>query len=259
MDEPLASINSSFLKLGDQSISLSQALEYLNLSGQLGSFVSEILRQHVIAQAIAARPELEISTAAIEQVIINLRLEEQLADANAFQHWLDSHGADYEGFRRSIALGLKLERLIAVVTEKNLQEAFIERKLALDKVVLSRLVVDSQDMAEELKFQLVEDGANFADLARTYSISEDHVLNGMMGSLSRGQLPDILRAEIDNAQSGDVIGPLEVNGQWSLVRVEAMLPASLTDPEIEQTLRRELFEEWLAQKIQTFQVELPAL
>jgi parvulin-like peptidyl-prolyl isomerase len=56
--------------------------------------------------------------------------------------------------------------------------------------------VNEQELAEELASQ-IEEGASFDQLAREYSIADDRVLNGMMGPVSRGALPDILRASVD--------------------------------------------------------------
>lgn len=85
--------------------------------------------------------------------------------------WLTSEGIDSASFGGQIAFNLKLEKLKATVTEPNLQEYFIERKLILDRVVLSRLVVEERSLALELKSQIVEDDPRFEQLAQEYSSS----------------------------------------------------------------------------------------
>jgi parvulin-like peptidyl-prolyl isomerase len=152
-------------------------------------------------------------------------------------------------------MGFKLEKLKAQVTEPKLQAHFIERKIFLDRVVLSRLVVAEQELAEELASQ-IEEGANFEQLAREYSLADDRIVNGMMGPVSRGSLPDIVRAAIDTANPGDVVGPLELEGRWVLFQIGQFLPASLEDGQLKQALQNELFEQWLAQKIQKMSVTL---
>lgn len=116
--------------------------------------------------------------------------------------WLTSEGIDSASFGGQIAFNLKLEKLKATVTEPNLQEYFIERKLILDRVVLSRLVVEERSLALELKSQIVEDGARFEQLAQEYSVAEDRIFNGMMGAVSRGTMPDALRSAVDLAKPG---------------------------------------------------------
>ncbi len=244
-----------FLTADDQPISLGQALRYLESSDRVNSIIWEILSQYVIDQELQAIEELDIGGDLIDQLVMDFRLEHQLTDYRSFQEWLANQGIDYITFRRQIGSNLKLEKLKAQITEPNLQEYFIERKIFLDRVVLSRLVVEDQALAEELKSQIVEDGARFEQLVQEYSVEDDRIFNGMMGAVSRGTMPDVLRASVDLANTGELIGPLEINGLWYLVRVEKLLEASLEE-QLKQELEDELFNQWLEEKIQKINVKL---
>ncbi|MBD1840416.1 peptidylprolyl isomerase [Coleofasciculus sp. FACHB-64] len=243
-----------FLLVNDQSISLEQALKYLRSSGKLSSFIGEILRQYVVDEELK-NLKLDISLAAIEQAVIDFRLQRNLADPKSFQEWLARNRIDYETFHNQVKSGFQLTKLKAQIAEPKLQEYFIERKLFLDRVVLSRLVVAQQELAEELYSQL-EEGASFEQLAQEYSLTDDRIVNGMMGPVSRGTLPDQIRAAIDTASPGRLLEPLKLENRWALFRVEQFLPASLEDSQLKEALQNELFEQWLAQKIQTLTVKL---
>jgi parvulin-like peptidyl-prolyl isomerase len=141
------------------------------------------------------------------------------------------------------------------VAEPKIQEYFIERKLFLDRVVLSRIIVGERELAEELASQ-IEEGASFEQLAKEYSLTDDRIVNGMMGPVSRGTLPDILRASVDSASSGELVGPLELEERWGLFRVEEFLPASLENGQLREALQNELFEQWLTEKMQKMTVKL---
>lgn len=121
--------------------------------------------------------------------------------------------------------------------------------------MLSRLVVENHALAQELKSQIVEDGARFEQLAQECSVAEDQIFNGMMGAVSRGTMPDALRTAVDLAQPGDLLEPLEIGGLWYLVRVEKFLSAAL-DEQLGQELQDELFEKWLDDKNQAMNVKL---
>jgi parvulin-like peptidyl-prolyl isomerase len=58
------------------------------------------------------------------------------------------------------------------------------------------------------------------------------------------------------ASPGELIGPLALEGRWLLFRVEQFLPASLEDAQLKLALQNELFEQWIAQKIQKMAVKL---
>ncbi|BAY64088.1 PpiC-type peptidyl-prolyl cis-trans isomerase [Calothrix brevissima NIES-22] len=245
----------SFLTVNEQPISLEQAVKYLQASGKLTQFIGEIIRQYIIDQEINIRDDIDISSALTEQAIIDFRLKNQLTDPQTFQEWLKKNGTDYQTFHSSIAFNFKLEKLRALITEPKLPEYFIERKIYLDRVVISRIFVDNRELSEELHTQ-IEEGGSFEQLAKEYSLTEDRIVNGMMGAISRGTLPDIVRSAIDAANPGELIGPIEIEGRYGLFRVEQFLPASLEDTQLKQTLQNELFEKWLAEKIQKLTVKL---
>lgn len=244
-----------FLSVDNCPISLAQGLRYLQASGKVQLFIGDILRQYLIEEELKKRTDIDIDPAVTEQAIIDFRLQNQLTDSNRFQEWLASQGIDHSTFHKQFTSSFKLAKLKEQVTQPKLQEYFIDRKLFLDRVVVSRIIVAEQELAEELSSQL-EEGANFEQLAREYSLSEDRIVNGMMGPISRGTLPDVLRAVVDAAGTGDVVGPIEVEGRWGLFRVEQFLPASLEQPQLKQALENELFEQWLAEKMQRLTVKL---
>jgi parvulin-like peptidyl-prolyl isomerase len=245
----------ALLIVDDQALSLRQCLGYLQSAGKLQTFVGDILRQYVLERELATREDLEINLAMVEQSVVDFRLQNQLTDQKVFQDWLTRNGITYEIFHSQIVGRFKLEKLKVQVTDSRLQEHFIERKVFLDRVVLSRIVVSSKELAEELHTQIME-GASFEDLAREYSTADERIANGMMGAVSRGTLPDALRAAIDAASPGELVGPLETDKYWSIFRVNEFLPATLEDAQLRQAMQNELFDRWLTEKIQTMQVKL---
>lgn len=246
------------LTVNDQPISVAQAMRYLQLSGRLGPVIRDILREYVLEQELKQRDELDINPALIEQAVVDFRLQRQLTDPKRFQEWLANNRMDYPTFHGQVTAGFKLAKLKAEVTEPKLQEFFIERKIFLDRVVLSRIIVTEQELAEELRSQ-IEEGTAFETLARDYSLTEDRIVNGMMGPVSRGTLPDIIRAAIDQARPGELIGPIQLEGRWGLLRVEQILPASLEEAQLSEALQNELFELWITEKMQQMTVKLEVI
>ncbi|TVQ20400.1 MAG: peptidylprolyl isomerase [Leptolyngbya sp. DLM2.Bin15] len=246
-----------FLTIDDEPITITQAVRYLQAGRKFDGFIGEILRQFVLERQLKERAEdLKINAATIEQAIIDFRLERQLSDSKAFQDWLTSNGLNYEAFHAQVSQGFRMRKLRELVTEPKLQEYFIERKIFLDRVVLSRIIVDDKDVADELKTQISEETATFEQLAREYSLTDDKIVNGMVGPVSRGTMPDLLRAAIDTAKVGDIVGPIGLEERWGLFRVEEFLYATLSDPQLQTSLQDELFEQWLVEKMQVLPIKL---
>ena len=245
----------ALLIVDEQPLPLRQCLQYLQAGGKLQGFIGDILRQYVLERELTTRDDLEISSSVTEQAMIDFRLQQKLTDAKAFDEWLNRNGTNREQFHTQIVNSFKLEKLKGQIAEARLQEYFIERKVFLDRVVLSRIVVGSQELAEELHTQIVE-GASFEQLAREHSTADERLANGMMGPVSRGTMPDVLRAAIDSVEPGQLVGPVEMENLWAIFRVEQLLPATLEDAQLKQNLQNELFERWLSEKIQSMTVKL---
>jgi parvulin-like peptidyl-prolyl isomerase len=245
----------ALLIVDDEPLPLRQCLRYLQTAGKLQGFIGDILRQYVLERELETRTDLDVNPAMVEQAVVDFRLQNKLTEPQSFQDWLARNGSTYEVFHKQILGSFKLEKLKAQLAEARLQEYFIERKLMLDRVVLSRIVVESQEIADELKSQIAE-GGSFELLAQEYSKSDDRVANGMMGPVSRGALPDVLRAAIDSVQPGAIVGPFQIENYWAIFRVEQFLPATLEDNQLKQMMQTELFDRWIAEKIQAMTVKL---
>jgi parvulin-like peptidyl-prolyl isomerase len=102
----------------------------------------------------------------------------------------------------------------------------------------------------------IQEGSSFEQLAKEYSLADEKTFNGMMGPISRGSLPDILRASVDGANMGELIGPIEIEGTFNLFRLENIILSSLENVQLKQSLQNELFEKWLGEKIQNVTVKL---
>ena len=245
----------ALLIVDEKPLSLRQCLRYLQMGGKLQGFIGDVLRQYVLEQELETREGLEINSAMVEQASVDFRLQNQLTDQQSFQDWLVRNGTTYDLFHSQIKNSFKLEKLKAQITEPRLQEHFIERKLMLDRIVMSRIVVESKEMAEELHTQIAE-GGSFEQLAREYSKADERVANGMMGPVSRGTMPDVLRSALESVEPGSLVGPLPIENYWAIFRVEQFLPATLEDAQLKQTMQGELFEKWLTEKIQSMTVKL---
>jgi parvulin-like peptidyl-prolyl isomerase len=245
----------SFLTIDDQPVTMGQVFKYLQANRKLDGFIGDIVRQFVIERELQTQSNSSISSSLVEQAVIDFRLQNQLTEPKQFQDWLVNNGLTYEAFHSQLAMNFRMKSLKETVTTPRIPEYFIERKVFLDRVVVSRIIVEDKELADELKSQLQE-GSSFDQLAKEYSITDDRIMNGMVGPVSRGTMPDMLRAAVDMANPGDIVGPLGLDERWGLFRVEAFLPASLEDPQLKQALQDELFEHWLAEKMQNLPIKI---
>ncbi len=245
----------NFLTIGDENISLPQALGYLRASGDLQKFLMRILRQHTIAKEITGRTDLEVDASQIEQAIVNFRLQNQLVNPEAFDKWLTSQGTNYVDFRKQVTAGLKFELLKQDITNSKVEEVFNENKGSFEQVVLSRIVVDNLPKAEELKSQIDEKYVEFDKLAKENYTTIDRVFNGMMGAVTIGQLPKPIQEVLKDAEPGDILGPVEFQNMYSILRLEQRIPATLSG-QLKQNIQEQVFEQWWQVQLQNKPVKL---
>ncbi|MGL5508063.1 MAG: peptidylprolyl isomerase [Microcoleaceae cyanobacterium] len=246
------------LVIGEAEVSLAQALGYLQASGKLQDFIGAIVRQHVIDQELRSHPEYsEIDSNDLQQAISNFRNQNQLTDPQIFQEWLDKNGSNYGMLESQVANSLRLQKLgEGVMSSFDLNEYFQQRKPALDSVILSRIVVQDQELAEALNTKLKTGEAQFEQLAKEYSIANERTFNGLMGSININTLPEILKIAVVAAAPGNIVGPFLVDNFWCLFRVEELQLATLENANVRKKLQNELFERWIGSKLQDLTIKL---
>ncbi|ERT05834.1 PPIC-type PPIASE domain protein [Lyngbya aestuarii BL J] len=245
-----------FLTVNDEPITLGQSLRYLQSSGKLQSFIGEMLRQYILDKELEAQENLNINSASVEQAVINFRLERNLSDPQAFQEWLERNQMSYDSFHQQVEAGFKRETLKLSIVQPQLEAYFQERKSFLDTIILSRIVVADYELAETLHRRLQEEEARFEQLAREYSLTPERNVNGMMGAVSLGSLPENLKPIMTGAALGQIVGPVEIEGRWCIFRVEQLIEASFEDSKLKQKLQNELFERWINEKLKSLTVKM---
>ena len=248
------SIEKTTLAIDHHPVTFKQVLKWLRSTGKLPQFLQELISQYVIEQELHQRADLEINSLILNRAIARFRQENDLTDPQHFQLWLIDQGWDEAIFQKQMQFNLKLDQFKAQLTAPQLSEAFIEQKLLLDQVVLSRIVVNSQDLAEELKTQIVEDGARFEQFAQDYSQTDDAITNGMMGVVSRADVQTWLGIDVYHIQLGQVVA-IAHEQSWWLIRVEKILPAELNDS-VKNYLQEQIFQQWLGKQVQALTIDV---
>jgi parvulin-like peptidyl-prolyl isomerase len=247
----------AFLSIGNQAISLGQALQYLQRSGQLNSVLNNITSQHLLLQELQSRNDLQIGVAELEVTVQNFRARQQLTEPAAFEQWLANSGLSYTAFLNQVGEELKLEKLKSLVSEQEASNYFEQNHISLDQIKLTYIVITEKEMAEALRQRLDEGNASFEDIARE-CINEAFFNNSEKVSLKketvrRGQVRAELKQALEGAVAGTIVGPLEVDQRWWVLKVEELIEAKL-EGELKQQLETEFFRQWLNQKMQQIPV-----
>lgn len=245
----------AFLFVDDEPISKAQVLNYLQASGQLENFIEEVLSQHAIAKELEENKDLWPEPDALDTVLQDFRQRENLEEDAVFLAWLDQNNLEAEALSSSLLQQQTMQQLIDSISQPKLQEYFLNRKEQLDQVYLSCIVVQDEAIARALHTQIEQAEAAFEDLAKAHSLADNRWVGGTLPPIARANLGSELLTEINATQPGGLIGPLQVDEQWCLFRLDKIVLAEWEEGTKSQ-LQIELFQQWLADRINAMTVKM---
>ena len=227
----------------------------------------EITLGHVIATVASLPPQYQ---QAEDDVLFDFVLEQLIQ-----QQLL---GQQQDGLNKQNALTLDNEKrsLQAVqtvaaltndlVTEEAIQAAYDARFndfAGEDEFDASHILVESEEEAKALKAQL-DDGADFAELARENSTGPSGPNGGALGWFGEGQMVPEFEAAVIALEKGQVSAPVQTQFGWHLVKLndkrktEAPELDAVRD-ELAQTIQQDAIQARIDELTQQAQIERPAL
>lgn len=244
------------LRVKDEDVSLYAVLRIAKLSGQL-QFIDDAIEATLIRQN-AASQGIKVSDEELQQAADDFRLARDLHDAEATTTWLEARKLSYEDWESLLEDQLIAHKLRAVLTAGRVEQYFAEQRLAFDAAAISRLVLNEEGIARELRAQIVDDGADFHALARQHSNDASRLAGGYVGLVRRPELEAAVEAAIFGAKPGQIVGPLKRDDGWELIKVESLHPAVLDDA-TREAIESLLFREWLNERRLTARINIPLL
>jgi parvulin-like peptidyl-prolyl isomerase len=150
------------------------------------------------------------------------------------------------------------EYLLAKKLAKNLfssevRELFAQHPSDFEQVLLYRITVPYESLAQEIFYQIEEEEISFYEAAHLYDVNERRRLQcGYEGKQQRRKLSPELTERLFNANVGEVIGPLKSpNETYDLFLVEDFFAPELTR-EIYEDAIEQRFREWLENELNLY-------
>jgi parvulin-like peptidyl-prolyl isomerase len=240
----------------NRALDLTQFFRRLDFGGRLKSILHEALVDEILAEYATDRG-IVVEVEELQKAADLFRRKQGLATAEQTREWLKQNGLSVVEFEALIEQPLRNKLAFADITEGT-GAFFIADPSAWDKLMLQIIEVPQQTLAEELLAKMLEEGAEFSELAATYSEHPSAELGGRMNPVFRYSLPAAVLHQLASATEATVIGPFSTDRGWALVYPEAMQPA-VFDHETAKAVRQRLFNQWLDEKLQSTAVSYPLL
>lgn len=136
---------------------------------------------------------------------------------------------------------IRLQKWMEEYYREQVEQYFLERRDDLEQVVYGMIRLRQQGAAEELYLRLLDDQADFGELARVHSLGEERFTRGLVGPMRISQPHPTIRAVLQKLAVGDLHPPFSVENWILLVRMEHRQPASLNESTLLQ-LSQELLQ-----------------
>lgn len=251
-----------FGTVNGERISLARALRLLKLDlsdrpALRGEWARVIVERIVVQQAgrewgLAPDPE------GVRALMAAYRRARNLLSARHTEQFLSLLGLSPDDFYEAMELQWVEEAVRRRVAEEPAEDYFRQHVALYDSAVLSELVVRDEDLAAELALQITEEGAEFASLARRYSIAESRSQAGFLGAVRRDQLSGVQSAAVFAAEADALVGPFPHERSYRLLRVHEVRRAVLTDA-ARREIEERLWSEWLERRVSAAEPEITVL
>jgi len=243
------------IQVNGESVSLQQLLRFAKSDNE-SRFIRNAADAVLIRQA-ALEAGISVTDEDVQQAADSFRTKRDLCDQKKTDRWLARHylsRAEWEALLEDEIIRMKLRD---AVTAGRVEKYFAEQRLSFDAATVSRIVLKEENVARELRAQIIEDDADFYSLARKHSIDmSTRPAGGYSGLLRRSEMEPAMEAAVFGAQPGKTVGPVKTYSGWQLLKVEAIHLATLDDS-IRETIKSLLFEEWLAARRAKAKISIP--
>lgn len=220
-------------------------VEFLKREVKIKEVCQKILYKQAISRAAQAR-NLIVAPEEIQAEADRQRYQNRLENAADTLSWLEEQMITPADWEAGIREALLTQKLAEELFGGEVNRYFAEHRLDFEQILLYKITVPYEQLAQELFYQIEENELSFYEAAHLYETDQQRRLQcGYEGKLYRWSLSPEIAAIVFGARLGEVIGPVKVEqAAYMLLMAEEFVGAELT-PEIRQEIISRLFQVWL--------------
>lgn len=233
---------SDCLKIGDYLLDGDQIISALVRYKLLETMVGQILLDEAIKDVPLSKQELFYTLFGATEAPIPDDFE------GFIKQWCQLKGVTLDYFKSVVLRELQVQKFKQLRFANQVESEFLQLKSELDQVEYSLIQLTHLPRAQELYFQLRDDGADFTQLAQQYSLGPERLTGGLVGPVPLSTLPIEVATLFRSEQVGTVYGPIPVADGFWVVRLEQFTAARLTEATRADLMNR-LYNQWLQTQI----------
>ncbi|MBF2067067.1 MAG: peptidylprolyl isomerase [Calothrix sp. C42_A2020_038] len=221
-----------------------EVVDYLKQEMSFQATCQNILYQRLIAR-VAQERRISVSSEEIETEATKQRRERRLEKAADTIAWLTDNLITPHDWEVGIRNRLLAQKLAEEMFGKEVEKFFIQNRTEFEQVILYRMVVADEKLAQELYYQIEEREISFYAAAHNYDVYENRRQRcGYEGKIYRWEIETDIASVVFNTSPQQLIGPLKIEQDYHLLWVDELIPAELT-PQRYQELLNHMLKQWL--------------
>ncbi|KAM3108023.1 peptidylprolyl isomerase [Phormidesmis sp. 146-33] len=234
---------SSCLKIGYRLMNGDQIISALVQYKLLETLVGHVLLDEVFKEVPLLKQEVFYTLVGVSDTPIPDDFEQFLTE------WCQQKGVTLEYFQTVMMREWQRQKFKQLRFADQVESEFLRIKSDLDQIEYSLIQLDELALAQEVYFQLRDDGVEFAQLAQQHSLGSEKQTGGWVGPVSLSGLSIDLVTLFRNQQTGIVYPPIQVGDRFWVVRLERFISARLTEATRAIVMDR-LYTQWLQMQVQ---------
>ena len=225
----------------------------VQLSCQIPEIVEKIIERKIVISA-ASEAGIEITKEELQKASDQMRVLSQLRDAQTTWAWLEKYGLSLDDFEKIVYITLLSRKLTNHLFADKVEPYFYEHQLDYAGAVIYEIVLDDEDEAIELYYEIQEGEISFFDAAQQH-IQDTELCRkgGYRGKVSRADMKPEVSAAVFAATSSQLLKPIVTADGIYLVLVKEII-----EPELNKKLRGKImfdsYSEWIKQQVQQVRV-----
>ncbi len=235
------------------TITKEDILHQIKLSCKIPEIVEQIVTRKVIIAAVE-EAGIEVTTEELQKAANQMRAMSKLNDAQATWAWLEKYGLSLDDFEEIVYITLLSQKLTTHLFKDKVEPYFYEHQLDYAGAVIYEIVLDGEDEAIELFYEIQEGEISFSEAARQYiQDTELRRKGGYRGKVNRTDMKPEVSAAVFATAPSQILKPIVTADGIYLVLVEEIVKPEL-DKKLRQKIMLDLFGEWLKQQTEQVQV-----
>lgn len=224
-------------------------IRHLRIAGQMPALIAEVAMTAAVAREAIAAGVL-VSDEGLQAGADDFRRAAGLLTAEDTENFLGARGWSVPEFEAHIERSLTRAGVRArVATKEKVEARFRERGADYRLFAVSQISVETAEKAQEILSQVRDGEIRFDDAARKYSLERLTAPGGgYMGYLRLSQFPTHVRGALHGVKPGDILGPFEIPGGVTALRIEEIREPELTGG-LGEEIAEAIFAEWLDEKV----------